>query len=147
MKPQEKICSRCKQSKDLIDFDRDRKRKDGRFSYCKSCRFIENHLPHIRERQKKANLKFRSRADILEIYKKHNRKYSQSEKGKATIKAYVEKHKKELKVYHKEYSEQWAKTSIGKISLRKAQRKNYYKDLEHSRKLQRNFYYKRRQKI
>ena len=147
MKPQEKICSRCKQIKNLIDFDRDKRRKDGRFSYCKSCRFIENRLPHIRECQKKANLKFRSKVDYPEIKKKHDKKYSQSEKGKATNKTYVEKHREKLKFYHEKYAKQWAKTSAGKTSLKKARQKYYYKNLEYSREMQRDFYYKRKQKI
>jgi len=35
-----KICTRCKQSKDLDEFDAQRDRKDGKNSQCKTCRSI-----------------------------------------------------------------------------------------------------------
>ena len=145
--PGQKFCSYCKQSKNPDKFCKNRSQKDGRNNYCKTCCRERDQLPHIREQHKKALLKFKSRPDILEIWRKYDKKYSQSEGGKATIKAYKEKHKGKLKFYHKGYSKQWAKTLIGKASLKKARQKHYYKNLEYSRKLQRESYYRRKQKV
>ena len=142
-----KYCSHCEQFKDPDEFCRNKSQKDGRNNYCKLCCCEIDQLPHVQEQHKRALLKFWSKPDSLKIKNDYEKKYSQSEKGKTTKKIYVEKHKKKLKAYHKKYSEWWRKTPIGKASFKQARQKHYYKDLAHSRRLQRESYYRRKQKI
>jgi len=142
-----KTCFRCKILQSVNEFGIDRKRKDGRYPYCKTCRSIENRLPHIRERQKIANVKHRQTPGYKIKVKQHNKRYRSSEKGKANRKLYIEKNKEELKLYMKKYVLVWQKTFQGRKSLRKARRKHYYKDVKKSRAFQRKHYYKRKQKV
>jgi len=142
-----KTCARCKISQPIDEFGIDRKRKDGRFCYCKTCRSIENKLPHIRERQRLANIKHRQTPEYKKKVLLHDKRYRNSKKGKVNRKEYVKKNAKELKKYMKEYAPVWQKTPQGCESLRKARQKNYYKDVEKSREYQRKHYYKRKQKI
>jgi len=142
-----KTCARCKTSQFIDNFGKDRNRKDGLFPYCKTCRSIENRLPHNRERQRLANLKHRETPKCKEKVPLHGKKYRNSAKGKVNRKKYVKEHAKELKEYLKEYASAWQKTSQGRESLRKARQKHYYKDLERSRAYQRKAYEKRKQKV
>ena len=51
-----KTCKRCKQTKELTNYDRDKDNKDGRKTICKPCR-SERSLEHyhIRAEAKRAN--------------------------------------------------------------------------------------------
>lgn len=142
-----KMCARCHESKDETEFGIDRKRKDGRYPYCKECRAIINRLPRYREKTREGNLRFRSKPDYYEINRKHNKKYRESEKGKANSKKYREDHNGMLTEYHSVYSKIWGKTENGKSSLKRARTKHYYKDIEASRKYQREAYHKRKQSV
>ena len=142
-----KTCLRCKILKKVDKFGIDRKRKDGRFPYCKSCRSIENKLPHVRERQKFANIKHRKTPSYKKKMLLHNKQYRDSRKGKLNREQYVEANKEKLKLYMKEYSPIWQNSDQGRESLRKARQKYYYKDVEKSREYQRRYYQKRKQKI
>lgn len=131
----------------VIDFGVDRRRKDGKYPYCKACRFAENKLPSNRMRQKLANTKHRKTKKYKKNAPIHAKKYRDSKKGKVNRKTYTRKHEKQLKSYMKEYSPEWAKTNNGQQSLRKTRMKHYYKDIEKSRRIQRENYLKRKQKI
>ena len=142
-----KYCSRCKKFKDLDEFCRNRARKDGRNNYCKLCCRERDQLPYIREQHKRAFLRFKLKSNYSEVRKKYDKTYRKSDVGKAALRTYNKKHKEKLKLYHKKYAKEWAKTNVGKASLKKARQKFYYKDLECSRRLRREDYYKRKQKV
>jgi len=107
----------------------------------------QRRLPHERERQKIANAKHRATAKYKERAPLHAKKYRDSDAGKTNRKAYVEAHKSELKEYLEKYSKEWAKTSAGKISLKKAMEKWRAKDPERVRKMHREYYHKRKLKV
>lgn len=104
-------------------------------------------MPCNRERQRLANLRHRALPGYKGRKSINDKKYRRSEKAKEMSKAYHKKNRKKMKNYHKAYSEKWAKTVVGKTSLKRARDKCYYKDIEKSRKAGREFYYRRKQDI
>lgn len=77
-----KICSKCKKEKNFIEFNKNKKSKDGHFSWCKLC--VKAHYLLNRER-----LLLKSKN-----YQKNNRE---------KVKAYKIKNQEKLQSYDKEY--------------------------------------------
>lgn len=142
-----KLCIRCKEIRDVECFGTDKQRRDNKNLYCKICLALERSLPHNRERQRLANIKHRAASGYKEKKRIDDKKHRQSERAKKTAKVYYEKNKEKMRNYHREYAKKWAKTLIGKASLKKAREKCYYKDVEQSRKMRREEYYKRKQDV
>lgn len=142
-----KLCIRCKEIRDIECFGIDKKRKDNRNVYCKICLSTERCLPHNRKCQQKRNEKHRALPGYKERKFINNRRYCQSDRAERTRRIYYEKNREKLERYHRAYIKVWAKTSIGKASLKRAREKCYYKDIEKSRKICREFYYRRKQDV
>jgi hypothetical protein len=73
---EKKVCSKCKEEKDVCEFNKDKYRKDGHKSYCKSCQKKQRSLTYYltdeiiekhRERQKKY---YRNNVNKIREYKK-----------------------------------------------------------------------------
>ena len=94
-----KRCSRCKETKSLDAFYRNRSKKQGRECYCKSCRKEYNRQPHRRAAAVRAVMKHRRTEKGREQHRKANAKYYRSEKGKrrklAGTKRYQRNHRTE----------------------------------------------------
>ena len=78
-----KICSKCKDEKDVSEFSKDRSRKDGYAHFCKKC------MKDYRQSDKGKNS---SRKSIIKN-KKLQKIYRQSEKGRALYKRYRQNEK------------------------------------------------------
>ena len=73
-----KTCTKCKETKELSGFPKDRSRKDGHTSQCKACRRSNQDRPEARERRKKLQKAYANtdkRKQYLEEYysKEENR--------------------------------------------------------------------------
>lgn len=102
-----KRCSKCKQTKPLIEFYKNRTVKDGYRYDCKVCKAERQRQYRKTDKGKMVNREFAlsyygsekgkiARESYLqsEEYKAKEKRYRQSEKGKATWKAYLEQYHK-----------------------------------------------------
>ena len=75
-----KTCSKCKESKDEAEFSKNKSKKDGLDSRCKSC---------VREYQRTdAYKEYREAYQQTDTYKEYQKAYSQTDAFKASQKAY-----------------------------------------------------------
>lgn len=83
-----KVCCKCKKTKELDEYHRNKRTKDGRVSRCKEC----------------ANEYFRKHSKT-QTFKDTTKRYRKSEKGKTTIKKYEKEYNKteKRKGYRKRY--------------------------------------------
>ena len=113
-----KICSKCKIEKDLEEFYKDSRSKDGKQSMCKTCikKYYKDNKPerlkyhreyreqsHIKEKQSKYTKEWREKnKEKLANYKKE---WAAKNKDKLAEKrrTYYEKNKEHLKLYQKIY--------------------------------------------
>lgn len=102
-----KICSKCKEEKEIINFGLDKRSKSGYRSTCNDCRKIES--KEYREKYPK------KRKDTITKYYQNNKdkellrfkiyRETNSEKRKETCRKYVENNRDK----HNEYSKKWKK--------------------------------------
>ena len=94
---EKKVCSKCKEEKEVCEFTKNVSRKDGYQSQCKNC---------------KKEWKLNNREHVLEYHKNwrqsnpnYNKKYKEQNKEKLTIsnKNYREKNLKKILKYNSEY--------------------------------------------
>jgi DNA anti-recombination protein RmuC len=97
--PSKKICSTCKQVKDVSDFFKDAHTRDGLHSQCKSCQKIvrTNNKEHYQAIGK----------EYRENNKEHRKEYTKeyNEKNKEQLKEYRENNKEHMKEYSKNHYE------------------------------------------
>lgn len=72
-----KMCSKCKETKELNQFSKDKQKKDGLYSQCRSCRSLDGKSEITRERDR---ARYPKRAEKLksqlrEKYSKNSQKY------------------------------------------------------------------------
>lgn len=106
----QKICSKCKQNKDVSDFNLHKRAKDGRQVWCKVCRKNDRTIKkeHITQYHKQY---YQNNKEIIETQRKHNP--AVKEYNREYCKKYYQLHKKE----HNAYSLHRKKTDINyKIS-------------------------------
>lgn len=96
-----KICTRCKQEKELSEFYIDRSKKDGLYSSCKICVKL-------------------TKAQNIEVRRKYNKEHKREMAEYS--KKYSETHKNEIKKYKKQYYEE------NKQQILEQQRKRYETD-------------------
>jgi len=96
-----KTCSKCKQAKQLSEFNKDRNRKDGVRSYCKSCQrsYCQSDKGKV-------------------AHHKGQRKYRKTEKGKASDKCFATRYPNRIKA-------KWAVNHA--ISAGKMQKASFFK--------------------
>ena len=70
-----KICSKCKQEKDLTDFYKARQKIDGLFPWCKSCKRTYSKNNYIKRKIKKMT----NKEKILNMIKENNGRITQKE--------------------------------------------------------------------
>lgn len=94
-----KICHKCNKEKELSEFFKDNRYKDGLHSWCKDCR-------------REYNKEYRK----TDKHKEYQKKYEKTDKCKRYRKKYqkTDKHKEYIKKYHKtdkykEYRKKWKK--------------------------------------
>jgi hypothetical protein len=135
-----KVCSKCKEEKELSLFSKDKKGKNGLFSFCKGCEkeyrennkekikeykkeYRENNEQKIKEEQKeyRENNKEKLKKYSKEYYKnnklkrkEYDKKYREDnkEKRKAIAKEYYIKNKEKINEYKKEYDRNRKQTDI-----------------------------------
>lgn len=135
-----KKCNKCEISKELTEFYRDKRRKDGRTGQCKECRSV-----YFKEHSKtdafKASMeKYRTTDKYKVAIKKYRKKYEKTEKRKEWNKKWrsspeqkerVSKNNKEFfsSEKGKEYMRKWRKTPQAKAksnhntAMRRARKK------------------------
>lgn len=108
----EKECIRCNQIKDISEFGKNKKKKDGLQVYCKECRRQEG-KKYYYEQGGKEKVQERQKTDE---YKKNRseyiKEYSQTEQGKEVIKRGRDKwlNSEKGQDYNKEYSKKYKQT-------------------------------------
>ena len=110
-----KTCTKCKLEKDVFEFHKDKYKKDGLRSECKSCQkeYREDNKELIKESKKK-------------YYKVNKEKIKEYEKAnKEKIKEYKKEYNKEYRKANKEYDKKYYQANKEKIieCKRKYQRK------------------------
>jgi hypothetical protein len=127
-----KICTKCNKSKQLIDFNKNKNRKDGVQIWCKSC-----YNMYCTENKEKLS---RKRAIYTEEHKKEKVLYDsiRYQDNKEEVSKYNEKyrsrHKEEISIYSKEYrtrnketqyflTSEWKKSNPGKVAASNAKRR------------------------
>ena len=106
----EKICNKCKINKSIIEFYKDKSKKDGYCTLCKTCQ-LEYRKKHIKE----ITISSRKRANkYYQTHKEKVRKYHQTNREKILerMKLYRQTHKEERKIYAKKYYNNTLKTNI-----------------------------------
>jgi hypothetical protein len=132
-----KKCSKCKEEKKIVEFSKDKTRKDGYYHQCKSCRkewrlnnkekqkkYYDNNKERIKERDKKY---YKENKEIISIQKKQ---YKQ--KNKENITEQRKQYRKENKEYINKYGKQYYEKNKGKI--KKWHEENKEKRNEYARK-------------
>jgi hypothetical protein len=121
---EKKICSKCKEEKELCEFSKSSNRKDGYQSQCKNCKkeWKLNNREHVLEYNKNYNQKNKEK---LNGYKK---KWEQSNSKQISNfqKNYREKNKEKLN----EYQKKWKESNSEKVkeSQKKHQKEWYLKN-------------------
>lgn len=133
----EKTCCTCKETKNILEFGKDKNSKDGLKKRCKLCRKKECHdyyhkkggkekiLESMTPEKKKAKAEYVKKwRETSETYKQnkkeHDRKWRSSEKGQKWEKEYHKKYKQTKKYKNKarEYEKHMASTPQGNLRLR-----------------------------
>lgn len=99
----EKICTKCKITKNSDCFTVDRQRKDGLYPQCRQCRSIYVKSEHVKLRER---ARYPSRAEKLKAYLKQ--KYQEDPEK---IKARVALYRKNFADRHRLHSLRWAKNN------------------------------------
>ena len=100
-----KVCTKCDEEKELIDFHKHKMSKDGYRTICKECRkpadrlYYTENSPHIKQRVKKFREKNKNYLITNKKYRENNKEFvnilkkewSKSESGKISRKKYYEK--------------------------------------------------------
>jgi len=97
-----KICSKCKTTKLLIEFCKDKNRKDNLSTWCKSCCKLSKKL-HTQNTRKERSIKAKkyyqkNRKEILKKCKQYRKLHKEKSKK------YKKEHQEELKQYCKNYN-------------------------------------------
>jgi hypothetical protein len=135
---EKKICSKCKEEKELCEFSKSSNRKDGYQSQCKNCKkeWKLNNREHVLEYNKNYNQKNKEK---LNGYKK---KWEQSNSKQISNfqKNYREKNKEKLN----EYQKKWKESNSEKVkeSQKKWKENNSEKVKESQKKHQKEWYLK-----
>ena len=92
-----KRCCSCKQTKPISEFHKNRSKKDGFATGCKSCRIIEITKYRKTEKGKATHRKESKKYKKTLKGKAIRKRYQQGEKGKASRKRFVDRHPNQLK--------------------------------------------------
>lgn len=115
-----KTCSKCKETKPIIDFYKRNRSKDGISPWCKKCCSVwaANHYQQNKDKINEQHAKYR-----LKNYDKirgHQREYYYSEEGQKRTKEYRRAHSEHIKDYQKKYREN------NREQIRKKQNEYYH---------------------
>jgi hypothetical protein len=101
-----KVCSKCKEEKELSYFDKDKRKKDGHRSQCKKCikEYYLNNKEYYKEYKEKYKEKYK------EYYKERYK--NNKEKNKEYYKEYRKEYYKNNKEKHKEYCKEYIKNRM-----------------------------------
>lgn len=117
-----KVCRKCNEEKDICNFNKDKKRKDGLTVYCKSCQKLMHYNYYKNNKEKLSIIKKeywdKNKEEInlkrLEYHKIYNSKRitteEQKENKRIYSKEYEQKNKEKIKEYKKEYKKNRYKT-------------------------------------
>lgn len=132
-----KQCSKCKQSKPLTEFSKNKNKTDGHRSECKSCvkEYNQNNKEKIKERNKEhyKNNKEKIKEQKKEHYKKNAdkcKKYSQEHYQKNHEK--IKEQRKEYNQKNKEYRKEQRKEYLQKNKNRINKQQNQYQKTRRS---------------
>lgn len=114
---EKKVCSKCKEEKEVCEFGKRIKNKDGHDNACKSCRKLIRQLPENKEKIKLRNTLWNNQN------KEYFKKYSQNNNN---IKEYKEKYRQLNKEKINEYDKKYRESNKEKINqkLRKWRNSN-----------------------
>lgn len=129
-----KICSKCKQKKPKIEFNKRKDSKDGLNGRCKECCKKESRKHYLKNKEKAKKVSKLYRENHKEEIKLKRKIYKQSEKGKATIKKYNKEHREHLRKYDREYR-------LKNSERMRRKKKEYYKT-ERGKKIIKESHYK-----
>jgi hypothetical protein len=90
-----KTCPKCKQTKSVGEFYKDKSTKDGIASWCKKCNKQAHEKYRKTEKGKEVEVEYRNSEKGREVVKQGGVKYCKTEKGKEAGKRRVVKHQKE----------------------------------------------------
>lgn len=100
-----KVCSKCKEEKEFIEFGKNNSRKDGFHPYCKSCvkDYFQNNKERINENRKEYGKEYsKKNCEKIKEYQKEYRK-NNIERIKKQTKEYRKNNKENSKEYQKEW--------------------------------------------
>lgn len=131
-----KQCAKCKQQKEIINFSKNKLRKDGLHSQCKAC-FKEYRLQNkdkIKKYQKEYYNNIEKPKSQTESYKEHTKECRKKYKTRIVEyrKKYYEKNKAEILKKNKEYKKEYNLKNKEKLALKRKQRDQ--KNSAHNRK-------------
>ncbi len=112
-----KECSKCKETKDLTEFGKDKRAKDGRHSWCKNC--LRQYSKQYREDNKEYWKQYRE--DNKEKQEQYQKQYK--EDNKESIQQYQ-------KQYQKKYQKQYLKNNPEKNRAYRRKRRALKKELQ-----------------
>lgn len=118
-----KVCTKCKEEKNLTEFSKHKITKDGLCHKCKSCckKHNKKHYQANKEKTKEYNKKYRKANK--ERIKERKKKYYQA--NKEYWKEYQENNKEKIKEYEKKYHKKYREANKEKINERS---KEYLKE-------------------
>jgi len=99
-----KICPKCQERKNIVDFWKDKYTKDGYGYYCKDCQRTNNKKSYQRNRKKRLEASKIYKEKNKEYYNEYSKKYYQDNKQR------IIKVKKEYRIKH--WHRLWAGNSI-----------------------------------
>ena len=100
-----KQCSKCKQSKPLTEFSKDKNKTDGYKSECKSC--VKEYQQKNQDKIKEYNKEYKQKNQ--DKIKEYNKEYKQNNKD--YFKEYKQKNQDKIKEYNKEYNKEYQKNN------------------------------------
>ena len=98
-----KTCSKCKESKDLSEFSKDKSRKDGLTVWCKICKKVYRQINKKAISDKNKAFRESHRESIVDYQKTYYQTHKKLINAKAKAKASSQNHKNFIDACRKEY--------------------------------------------
>lgn len=140
-----KVCGRCKKEKNILDFNRNKSRKDGMHTICKICSGAASKKYRLENKEKTKAYSKKYHTENKEKKRKYAEEYRSRQSTKDRILNYNEENKDKIKQYHNKYYQENKEEALIKQKERRKNRTEEQKNKQ--RDYQKEYRIKNKEKI